>query len=65
MEYFIHVDIEGEDIACEFQHLLLWTSYQQLFNVLNKNLIINCQVLSDDVQHAHVIYILATAILKG
>ena len=40
-------------------------SNQQLINVLNNNLIINCPVLSDEVGRARAIYVLVTAILKG
>ena len=65
MEYFIRAEIEGLDIARDLQHLLGWPSNKQLINVLSKNLIINCPVLSDDVRHTHAIYGPATAILKG
>ena len=65
MDYFTRADIEGADRARDLQHLLGWPSDQHLINALSKNLIINLPVLSDDVKHAHAIYGLATAILKG
>ena len=65
LEYFNHADIEGSNRAFELKHLLVWPFYQQLINALNKNSIINCPVLSDDVRRAHVIYGPATASLKG
>ena len=65
MDYFTHVETEGADRARDLQHLLGWSSDQQLINSLSKNLIINCPVLSDDVRHAHSIYWPATDVLKG
>ena len=65
MEYFTRADIEGEDRASELQHLLGWTSDQNLFNAQSKNLIINCPVLLDGVRLAHVVFGIATAILRG
>ena len=47
------------------QHLLGWTSDQQLINALIKNLMINCPVLSYDVRRADAIYGPDTAMLKG
>ena len=62
MEYFTHADIEGANISHDLKHLLGWPYYQKLINTLNKNLIINCPVLPDDVRRYHVIYGLATDI---
>ena len=65
MDYFNRVEIEGEDRACEPQHLLGWPSDKQLIKYLSKNLIINCLVLLDDVRRAHTIYGPDNDILKG
>ena len=65
MEYFTRVDIDGAHRAHYLQHLLGWTSDQQLINAISKNLIINCPVLSDDVRCDHALYWPATSILKG
>ena len=48
MEYFTCADIEGADRDHDLLHIIGWTSDQHLINVLNKNLIINCTVLSYD-----------------
>ena len=65
MGYFTRAEIEVSDRTRDLQHLLGWSSDQQLINSLSKNLIINCPVLSDDVRHAHSIYWPATDVLKG
>ena len=64
-EYFSSRDIEGADRARVLQQLLQWPSTADFKRYINENLLINCDVTSDDVNRAISIYGEQVPILRG
>ena len=62
---FTKRDINMADKARRLQQTLAWPSDKTFYDIVEKNLAINCEVSSEDIQRANKIYGTATPLLYG